>query len=161
MDVSFERVQGGKDEWLTPPKLVESLGIFDLDPCSPVNRPWNTAKKHYTIIDNGLSKPWVGRVWCNPPYGNETGRWLKKLSEHGNGIALLFARTETRNFFNHIWTKANGILFIKGRLKFYNVNGMQARNPAGAPSCLIAYGKNNAEILKTVNIEGKYLNILQ
>jgi len=23
------------DEWLTPPKIIKSLGEFDLDPCSP------------------------------------------------------------------------------------------------------------------------------
>ena len=41
--------EGLKDEWLTPPEIINSLGTFDLDPCSPINRPWKTAKKHYTI----------------------------------------------------------------------------------------------------------------
>jgi hypothetical protein len=44
------------DTWLTPPELIQSLGIFDLDPCSPINRPWDTAKKHYTVNDNGYYK---------------------------------------------------------------------------------------------------------
>lgn len=56
-----------KDEWLTPPSIIRSLGAFDMDPCSPLNRPWDTAENHYTIEDDGLSKPWTGRVWCNPP----------------------------------------------------------------------------------------------
>ena len=59
-----------KDEWLTPPELIHSLGVFDLDPCAPFNRPWNTAKRHYTILDDGLKKKVIGRVWCNPPYSN-------------------------------------------------------------------------------------------
>ena len=80
-------------EWLTPPYIVEALGEFDLDPCSPINRPWDTATRHYDEWDDGLNKPWWGRVWCNPPYGREAEMWLKKLAGHGNGIALIFART--------------------------------------------------------------------
>lgn len=84
-----------KDEWLTPPEIVHALGDFDLDPCAPVRRPWSTATHHYTVLDNGLTKPWFSRVWMNPPYGRETGIWLNKLAVHGDGIALVFARTET------------------------------------------------------------------
>ena len=52
MDVSFEgNTSTGKDEWLTPPYVIEALGSFDLDPCSPIKRPWPTAKEHYTILD--------------------------------------------------------------------------------------------------------------
>jgi hypothetical protein len=50
MNTSFEgKTETGKDEWLTPPEIIKSLGEFDLDPCSPINRPWDTAKNHYTI----------------------------------------------------------------------------------------------------------------
>ena len=65
------------DEWLTPPEIIKALGEFDLDPCSPVNRPWDTAKKHFTKFDDGLNKEWDGRVWVNPPYGRETFKWLE------------------------------------------------------------------------------------
>ena len=76
MDTSFERVADGKIEWLTPPEIIHNLGEFDLDPCSPIIRPWETAKNYFT--DNGLNKDWFGRVWCNPPYGTETIKWMKK-----------------------------------------------------------------------------------
>lgn len=77
MNVLFEgNTKQGKDEWLTPPSILKALGDFDLDPCSPINRPWDTAKKHYTIEDNGLNKKWEGRVWCNPPYGDEAEDWI-------------------------------------------------------------------------------------
>jgi hypothetical protein len=71
-----------KDEWLTPPHILKALGEFDLDPCSPVVRPWPTAKRHFTIEDDGLIQKWEGRVWCNPPYGLESTKWLLKLAEH-------------------------------------------------------------------------------
>lgn len=145
---SHESARMRTDEWLTPPYIIESLGEFDLDPCSPVNRPWDTAKHHYNINDDGLSKDWFGRVWLNPPYGNQTAKWLEKLSVHKNGIALIFARTETRMFFDHIWDKADGLLFFKGRLFFHYVNGEKASMNAGAPSVLIAYGNQNVEALK-------------
>lgn len=139
-------ISGGKDEWLTPPGIVEALGPFDLDPCAPINRPWPTAINHYTVEDNGLSKKWIGRVWCNPPY-NKVKQWMAKCKEHGNCIALIYARTETNTWFDSIWYNADAILFIKGRLTFHHVDGSKPKLNSGGPSCLIAYGSNNVEKL--------------
>src|SRR6185369_2312847 len=91
-----ERTTDGKEEWLTDPAIIKALEVFDLDPCAPVSRPWDMANRHYTIADDGLIQPWEGRVWLNPPYGLKTRTWIKLLSEHGNGIALIYARTETK-----------------------------------------------------------------
>lgn len=146
MDVTFEgKTELGKDEWLTPPEIIYSLGEFDLDPCSPINRPWETAKKHYTINDDGLFQQWNGRVWCNPPYGKQAQYWLDKCALHGNAIALTFARTETKMFFSSVWYKADAVLFIKGRIKFYHVTGEQG-NSAGAPSVLIAWKRKRRDL---------------
>ena len=147
------------DEWLTPPMIVKELGPFDLDPCSPVNRPWDTAKKHYTYIDNGIAQKWEGRIWLNPPYGKEAGSWLRKLGNHKNGIALIFARTETDMFFKYVWKTATALLFIRGRLFFHYVDGTKAKANSGAPSVLIAYDEYNSDILKKCNIEGKYIKL--
>lgn len=59
-------------------------------------------------------------------------------------------------FFNHIWNDADAILFVKGRIKFYNIDGERKGTP-GAPSVFIAYGKNNAEILKKSGIDGRFI----
>lgn len=48
------------DEWLAPPEILRALGAFDLDPCAPITRPWSTAATHYTVNDDGLSRPWHG-----------------------------------------------------------------------------------------------------
>lgn len=82
--------------------------------------------------------------------------WLEKLKTHGNGIALIFARTETRLFFQHIWNDADAVLFVKGRIKFYHVTGIQGGTP-GAPSVFIAYGEENARALKNSGIEGRFI----
>lgn len=146
-----------KDEWLTPRDILAALGEFDLDPCAPVVRPWDTAKRHYSVLDNGLAQPWEGRVWCNPPYGLEAARWLSLCADHGNATALIFARTETRMFFDHVWPKAKALFFFAGRLYFRHVDGRRASANAGAPSVLIAYDDYNAEAMRQSGLPGKWL----
>lgn len=146
-----------KDEWLTPPHIIKALGLFDLDPCAPheSRRPWDMASRHYSAEDDGLSQPWEGRVWCNPPYGLEAAKWLDRLANHGNGIALIFARTETAMFFEHVWGKADAVLFLRGRLHFHHVDGARAAANAGAPSVLVAYGEHNVQALRDSGIDGQ------
>ncbi|MCM2537679.1 phage N-6-adenine-methyltransferase [Burkholderia glumae] len=135
------------DEWLTPPEILKPLGPFDLDPCAPVRRPWNTAAWHYSIEDDGLIQPWRGRVWCNPPFGREAVKWLRRMAEHSNGIALIPARTETAMFYECVWPVAKAVLFVRGRPHFYFVDGRRAPFNSGAPICLVAYGDNNVKAL--------------
>lgn len=145
------------DIWLTPPSLIRSLGDFDLDPCCPNNLTWETAKSRYSLEDgnDGLIEDWNGRIWLNPPYSNWVP-FLEKLKNHGNGIALIFARTETRGFFDHAWNGANSILFIKKRVKFIRKD-MKSGGSSTAPSVLIAYGENNTKSLEESGIQGKLI----
>lgn len=156
----FNTNTANNDEWLTPPEIIKALGPFDLDPCAPVNRPWDMASRHYTVQDNGLTQPWYGRVWLNPPYGRETFTWMERLAEHGNGIALIFARTETKGFHEQIWRKAKAVFFFEGRLKFHYVDGRQG-GTANAPSCLVAYDNENAmqivDAYATEKIKGQFI----
>ncbi len=151
----FNTNTANHDEWLTPPWLLHRLGRFDLDPCAPVSRPWPTAAHHYTLRDNGLNQPWHGRIWLNPPYGRQTFRWMDKLATHtGGGIALIFARTETKGFHHSIWRGAQYIFFFHGRLRFWRVDGTQAA-AANAPSCLVAYRREERPFLAALQQEGK------
>jgi hypothetical protein len=82
--------------WLTPPSILQFLGRFDLDPCAaPSPRPWPTATQHIELPEDGLSLPWAGRVWLNPPYDETLDKWMERMAAHKSGIALTFARTET------------------------------------------------------------------
>lgn len=153
-----------KDEWLTPPGIIDALGgpfSFDLDPCASINRPWPTAREHYTIVDNGLMKPWHGRVWHNPPYGGPkiVGPWMRRMVDHGTGTTLIFARTETDLFFETVWKAAMALLFLRGRLHFHHADGTRADANAGAPSVLIAYGARDAEILQECSIPGQFIRL--
>lgn len=141
-------------QWLTPPELVKSLGHFDLDPCQPIEPPFTHADVGFNEIDDGLEQLWFGRVWLNPPYGTQTKKWLNRAHEYGDVIALIFARTETNWFHEYVWNKADAIYFIKGRINFHYVCGKRG-DRANAPSCLVAYGKNNINALKNCCYEGK------
>ena len=166
-----------KDEWLTPPGIIAALGgakSFDLDPCAALYRPWATARKHYTVLDDGLFKKWMGRVWLNPPYGGPAvvGPWMQRIAEHGHGTALIFARTETALFFETVWRAATAVLFIEGRLHFYHGKrtfvsrlnrwfeiGERADANAGAPSVLVAYGERDAAILQKCIVDGQFIHL--
>jgi len=147
----------GKDEWLTPPEIIKALGDFDLDPCAPVMRPWDTARQHYTIVDDGLIQAWVGRVWLNPPYGKHVWAWLDKLSRHKSGVALIFARTGTINFHREVFEKAKSIMFLEKHLHFYHVTGERAKHNSGADSCLVAYSDEDSECIKKSGLNGKFI----
>lgn len=126
--------------WLTPPEIIEAVGPFDLDPCAAVGQPWATAKRHYTIEDDGLAQPWDGFVWCNPPFGPDAEKWLLRLAAHGHGIGLVPARTETRWFVAAVWERASAVLFLHGRPHFHHATGERAKANSGAPICLVGYG---------------------
>jgi DNA N-6-adenine-methyltransferase (Dam) len=152
------------DDWITPKFLLNRLTndgqkMFDLDPCACMTQPWPCATKSYTKSDDGLLRVWIGEVWLNPPYGKLAARWLKRLAEHGNGVALIFARTDTKMFFEHIWFKASALLFIKGRMTFNRGDGSAPKmgHNSGGPSVLIAYGEDSTKRLKSVSDLGAFV----
>jgi len=122
---------------------VACLGEIDLDPCSDGGEPPNVpAHTHYTAADDGLTHPWHGRVYMNPPYGREIGDWVEKLcAEHEAGrvteaIALLPSRTDTQ-----WWRRLRMYLvcFVQGRLTFVG-----SQDPAPFPSAVFYLGQDTA-----------------
>lgn len=134
-------------EWYTPPEVFTAMGLrFDLDPCAPPGGvPWIPADKYYTETDDGLSQPWFGRVWLNPPYGKQTGQWLRMLAEHGNGVALVFSRTDPV-WFHETAVNASLICFTRGRIRFVRSDGRPS-GTGGSGSMFLAYGEENASYL--------------
>lgn len=158
---SHQSARMKNDEWLTPPEIIKALGPFDLDPCAPIVRPWDMATNHFTIQDDGLNQLWRGFVWCNPPYGRETERWLLRMSQYHHGIALIFARTETKMFQKWVWKHATSLLFIYDRLYFHHVTGERAKANSGAPSVLVGYGDLADQRLRECSIKGKYVKLYE
>ena len=135
------RSQSTTDTWITPKWIIDRFGPFDLDPCAADTMPWSTAKTMMTKRENGLLYDWrmSPRVWLNPPYGRELGTWLERM-RFCNGLALVFARTDTQAFHEHVWPHAKAILFLRKRIVFCSEDGIPAATNAGCPSVLIAYG---------------------
>lgn len=121
------------NEWATPRAFFDALDAefhFNLDPCAT---PQNAkCCKFFTAEQNGLDQDWGGgRVFCNPPYGREIGRWVRKCWEESRKpntlvVMLIPARTDTSYFHDYIYGKAREIRFIRGRLHFNE-------SPQGAP----------------------------
>lgn len=143
--------------WLTPLDFLKKLGNFDLDPCAMVNQPWRTATVQYTIYDQGLYQNWVGRVWLNPPFGPNVKKWVKKLSEHGNGLALLIAGTDKKYFQKYVWDKADGIFFLADKITFWTMEGIPGKATFYLPLVLVAYGRNNVEAICASGIRGNLI----
>jgi hypothetical protein len=139
---------GGSDEWYTPPEIFKALGlVFDLDPCSPGPHHWVPARKVYTKADDGLSLPWEGLVFCNPPYGGRMGQvpWLIRFLDHGNGIGVFRAYTSASWFHDHI-PRAEMILFPRGKTKFIREDGIVGKSP-GHGVVLVGMGPVSCEAL--------------
>lgn len=146
------------ENWYTPPEIIKAFGTFDLDPCSSVNRPWDTALRHFERENcDGLKEEWSGKVWCNPPYGEKTSQWLSRCCDHNNCMVLIFAKTETNWFHQYVWKKASAFRFIQGRIFLYHEDGSRGKFSSGGPSVLVAYGKECAVELFDCSIKGKFV----
>lgn len=156
----------GKVDYITPKWIIDALWPIDLDPCASKTRPWPTAKNHYT--EGGLQKPWKGFVYVNPPYGRGNGEpgFLERLAEHGNGVALIFVKTETALWQELIFPKASAILFIgrgKGtplgsnRVVFCNTDGSSTGGHFSG-SALVGFGAVAVKRLSSGKVPG-YLTV--
>ena len=128
------------DQWATPIDFFAQLDKefrFNLDPCADDLN--HKCEKYFTREQDGLSQNWGGcRVFCNPPYGRDICKWVKKSYEEGHKentlVCLLIpARTDTKYFHDYILNRAE-IRFIPGRLKFGG-----SKNAAPFPSMLVIY----------------------
>lgn len=132
------------DEWYTPNTIFNLLGLeFDLDVASPIdNKGHVPADRKYTIHDDGLSQPWIGRVWMNPPY-SKPSPWVTKWLEHGNGIALLpMAKSK---WFNELMQTNAKFVLLPSTFKFESPEGKQLSLMMG--STLWALGERNVEAI--------------
>lgn len=133
-------------EWHTPEVILEAvrrIGPIALDPCTVASNPTG-AEKFFTLEDNGLEQSWIcdgGLCFMNPPYGRAIAPWCVKAALAARCgtemVCLLPSRTDTR-WMNTLWRRAQGIVFISGRLTFKG-----APNPAPFPSALIYLGSRH------------------
>jgi hypothetical protein len=95
-DLDAEHVATTTDDWYTPRWVFKAAELtFDMDVAAPVDPDCRTvpARRYVTAAEDGLSVPWEGVVWCNPPYSKATP-WVDKWSSHSDGLVLLAARSK-------------------------------------------------------------------
>ena len=127
-----------KDDWETPDVLFNELNNkyhFTIDVASSEQN--HKLPRYYTKEQDGLKQDWSGEiVFCNPPYGREISKWIKKAYYSNTKCVLLIpARTDTKYFHDYIYKKWNvKVEFLKGRLKFSN-----SKNSAPFPSMIVIF----------------------
>lgn len=145
---------GKSDEWYTPKFIFDGIGLtFDLDPCSAGAGVGFVPAHHiYTKAEDGLAQPWSGIVFMNPPFGGRNGQvpWLRKFVEHGNGIALVAARTSA-GWFHKLAPQMDAMLFPKGKTKFVRPDGSIGRSP-GTGVVLFALGDVASDALENSDL---------
>ena len=142
--------RGATDEYCTPSTIVAALGSFTLDPCA--SKHTHHADVNWTKKDNGLSRDWRGRVFLNPPYSYPLiEQFTEKFIVHGNGIALVLARTGTK-WFQKLAASSDAIFLLQGRIKFYK-NCKPTTSPA-MDSVFLAIGKYNVIKLQKLEMKG-------
>lgn len=152
-DTHFMQIMSSSEtpEWYTPRHIIERVitffGEIDLDPCSNSHEDPNVpARTLYAKEDDGLAQQWHGRVYMNPPYGSEIGKWTAKLVESyqrediEEAIALVPGRIDTAWFqplYEHL------ICNIRGRLQFG-----EALTGAPFPSVIVYLGERVADFIE-------------
>lgn len=158
------------EEWYTPPRYIELarqvLGGIDLDPASdPVPQEWIRAGRYYTQQEDGLSRPWFGRVWLNPPYGKTGGesnqsRWSRYLvGEYQAGrvtaAVLLVNSTHGYRWYEELW-QAWPVCLAAERISFIRPDGSTA-GPAKRGQTFVYLGPDTDRFCQVFRGVGRVL----
>jgi hypothetical protein len=156
-----------KVERYTPAWIFEALGIvFDLDPCAPrkacPSKRW--CRDWITLPDDGLAYEWNGTVWLNPPWTRGAKvKWVERLAEHGNGIALV------RGGIDSAWlhdNRPNALFLFRGRIEYVRGDRKKETRAKGEtgglePSMLLCYGRRCATAVRAAarDLDGMFCTV--
>jgi hypothetical protein len=166
----------GNNEWYTPYKYIraarEVMGGIDLDPasCAAANQTVK-AERYYTEQENGLSKPWYGRVWLNPPYGTTGIHDFKRGVHTGDSNIKLFTRKLVHSYAagdvsqaillcradpTAMWFQilyGYLICFHRGNFYFHGQGNRKLKHQFG--TCFVYLGKNEQKFIETFSRFGR------
>ena len=87
--------------------------MFDLDVAAPIDPARRTcpARRYLTPLEDGLTQPWDGLVWMNPPF-SALLPWMEKFARHGCGLALLPTPRKEVRWFGAALRCADALAFL-------------------------------------------------
>lgn len=156
------------NEWYTPVKYLEAaravMGGIDLDPasCAEANKAVQ-AGRYYTQEENGLLRPWSGRVWCNPPYTqvrpgqSSIKAWVEKLVASyrlglvSEAVCLVPNDTSTR-WFSWLWEFV--VCFPPRRIQFYRPDRQRWEQPSFG-TCFVYLGEQEQQFAEVFSQFGR------
>jgi phage N-6-adenine-methyltransferase len=130
----------GNNEWYTPLEIIDAardvLGAIDLDPASSARANVVVrAARFFSLADDGLTQPWRGRVWMNPPYAQPAiEHFADKLADSVTAgdvpaaVVLVNNATETA-WFQTLGAVASALCLIQGRVKFWSPDSDATATP--------------------------------
>ncbi len=120
------------DEWYTPTEYIEAarqlMGGIDLDPASSAEaQEIVKAGAYFTKRDDGLSQPWMGCVWLNPPYSTPAIKFFvaKLINEYQIGNvteAVILTNNSSDTAWFHDLLSRFPACFTRGRVQFWRAN---------------------------------------
>jgi ParB family chromosome partitioning protein len=129
LQLAPSQARAAGDSWGTPLEWIEGaravMGGIDVDPASNAEAQARIqAAVHYTREDDGLTKPWLGRVWLNPPYSQPlvqqfTERLLTELEAgRATEACLLVNNASDARWYQRAAASCDAVLAIAGRVQF-------------------------------------------
>lgn len=146
-----------KDERFTPAWVFDGLGLaFDTDPASPGHGCGDVvpATTKLTIADDGLTAPWSGRVWLNPPFSNATP-WAQRWIAHGNGVFL--GPIANAQWAQDLMTAADLLWLCRD---FAFTHPTHAGKRSSMPLFMAAMGSDCADGLRRLAMSGRHDGVL-
>jgi len=143
------------DSYATKPELwrpiANAIGGFDMDVASGCEEK-PIADTCLTPKDDGLSHPWIGKIFLNPPF-SEKLRWYRKAVNEVNAgnaetvVALAPVDTSTQ-WFQNWFSSADLLCWLEGR-DWYVASGSPSFNTAVG-----VFGEYNSELLGVLERKG-------
>lgn len=150
-------------EWFTPVEYIEAargvMGSIDLDPATSIEaQEVIQAKSYYTKDDDGLSKPWFGNVWLNPPYNMPLiERFVDRIVNEYKSDIVTSAIVLTNNSTDTGWFHRlleYPVCFTRGRIQFWNGDDKLATRQGQA---IFYLGKDTDLFAKLFSLFGEIL----
>lgn len=104
--------------------------------------PFVPTERFYTKADDGLTSPWTGRVWMNPPFSG-CAPWVERFIQHGNGVCLV--QVSKSRHSAALWASADAVVFVGG-FPFYDAKAC-AEGQVFMPCWFAAFGPDCVEAI--------------